>query len=63
MKRKGRRRRQEEGERQCMRCQRALGLVFERGEVCEDCQQRVCSSCRMPLAKGRWRCTVCTKIL
>ncbi|XP_048855090.1 synaptotagmin-like protein 5 isoform X1 [Brienomyrus brachyistius] len=63
MKRKGRRRHQEEGERQCMRCQRSLGLVFERGEVCEDCQQRVCSSCRMPLAKGRWRCAVCAKIL
>ncbi|KAL4656902.1 synaptotagmin-like protein 5 [Arapaima gigas] len=62
MKCKGRRRPQEVGERQCTRCQKTLGLIFERGEECEDCQQRVCTSCRIPLAKGRWRCAVCTKI-
>uniref|UniRef100_A0A8C9R297 Synaptotagmin-like protein 5 n=1 Tax=Scleropages formosus TaxID=113540 RepID=A0A8C9R297_SCLFO len=63
MKRKGPRRPHEAGERQCSRCQKTLGLIFERGEECEDCRQRVCTECRVPLAKGRWRCSVCTKIL
>ncbi|KAG7463462.1 hypothetical protein MATL_G00176770 [Megalops atlanticus] len=63
MKSKGVRRPLEPGDRQCPRCQRALGLIFERGEPCTECGQRVCSQCRVALPGGRSRCAVCNKIM
>ncbi|KAH0519978.1 Synaptotagmin-like protein 3 [Microtus ochrogaster] len=30
----------------CARCQRALGLLLNRGAVCQGCSHRVCSECR-----------------
>ncbi|XP_008273775.1 synaptotagmin-like protein 5 isoform X1 [Stegastes partitus] len=63
IKRKGSRRQQDLGERQCARCLKALGLIFDRGDLCEDCQLRVCNDCRVTLPKSRqWRCNVCAKI-
>lgn len=63
IKRKGSRRPQESGERQCARCLKALGLIFDRGELCEECHLRVCSDCRVTAAGPRqWRCNVCAKI-
>ncbi|XP_071775793.2 synaptotagmin-like protein 5 isoform X1 [Centroberyx gerrardi] len=63
IKRKGSRRPQEVGERQCARCLKTLGLIFDRGDLCEECQQRVCSDCRVTAPKGRqWKCNVCAKI-
>ncbi|KAM3862330.1 synaptotagmin-like protein 5 [Diretmus argenteus] len=63
IKRKGSRRPQEVGERQCTRCLKTLGLIFDRGELCEECQQRVCNDCRVTPPKGRqWKCNVCAKI-
>uniref|UniRef100_A0A3B4Y9J2 Synaptotagmin-like protein 5 n=1 Tax=Seriola lalandi dorsalis TaxID=1841481 RepID=A0A3B4Y9J2_SERLL len=63
IKRKGSRRPQELGERQCARCLRALGLIFDRGDLCEECQLRVCSNCRVATPNGRqWKCNVCAKI-
>ncbi|XP_044072948.1 synaptotagmin-like protein 5 isoform X2 [Siniperca chuatsi] len=63
IKRKGSRRPQELGERQCARCLKTLGLIFERGDLCLECQQRVCSDCRVKTPSTRqWRCNVCTKI-
>ncbi|XP_071333040.1 synaptotagmin-like protein 5 isoform X3 [Trachinotus anak] len=63
IKRKGSRRPQELGERQCARCLKALGLIFDRGDLCEECQLRVCSDCRVTTPNGRqWKCNVCAKI-
>ncbi|XP_064166053.1 synaptotagmin-like protein 5 isoform X2 [Anguilla rostrata] len=53
----------EASERQCGRCQKSLGLIFDRGELCEECGQRVCEACCVSPAAGRWRCSVCAKIL
>ncbi|KAI1899822.1 hypothetical protein AGOR_G00065710 [Albula goreensis] len=52
----------EPSQRQCTRCQRPLGLIFDRGEPCEECSQRVCAACRVLLDGGKWRCAVCAKI-
>ncbi|XP_029314828.1 synaptotagmin-like protein 5 isoform X2 [Cottoperca gobio] len=63
IKRKGSRRQQELGERQCARCLKSLGLIFDRGDLCEECQLRVCNDCRVTTPKARqWRCNVCAKI-
>ncbi|KAM9709237.1 synaptotagmin-like protein 5 isoform 1-T1 [Menidia menidia] len=63
IKRKGSSRPQEPGERQCARCLKSLGLIFDRGDLCEECQLRVCSQCRVTAAGSRsWRCNVCAKI-
>ncbi|GAA6230198.1 synaptotagmin-like protein 5 isoform X1 [Lates japonicus] len=63
IKRKGSRRPQELGERQCSRCLKTLGLIFDRGDLCEDCQLRVCNDCRITAPTGRqWKCNVCAKI-
>ncbi|XP_076603325.1 synaptotagmin-like protein 5 isoform X3 [Chaetodon auriga] len=63
IKRKGPHRPQELGERQCARCLKALGLIFDRGDLCEECQLRVCNDCRVkPLNTRQWRCNVCAKI-
>uniref|UniRef100_A0A8C5CVE1 Synaptotagmin like 5 n=1 Tax=Gadus morhua TaxID=8049 RepID=A0A8C5CVE1_GADMO len=52
------------GERECARCLRTLGLIFDRGDLCEDCQLRVCNQCRVTSPKGRqWKCNVCAKIM
>ncbi|XP_060944397.1 synaptotagmin-like protein 5 isoform X2 [Limanda limanda] len=63
IRRKGTRRPQDLGERQCARCLKTLGLIFDRGELCEECQLRVCNNCRVTIHKERqWRCNVCAKI-
>ncbi|KAM4796627.1 synaptotagmin-like protein 5 isoform 2-T3 [Rhinophrynus dorsalis] len=46
----------------CVRCQKSLGLVFDRGQLCQACQLRVCNACRVVVKDGKWKCTVCTKI-
>ncbi|XP_061579320.1 synaptotagmin-like protein 5 isoform X2 [Cololabis saira] len=63
IKRKGSRRPQESGERHCARCLRSLGLIFDRGDLCQECQLRVCRECQITAAGSRqWRCNVCAKI-
>ncbi|XP_041663843.1 synaptotagmin-like protein 5 isoform X2 [Cheilinus undulatus] len=63
IKRKGTCRPQELGERQCARCLKNLGLIFDRGDLCEECQLRVCSECRVTASKSKnWKCNVCAKI-
>ncbi|XP_014863037.1 PREDICTED: synaptotagmin-like protein 5 isoform X2 [Poecilia mexicana] len=63
IKRKGSRRPQDSEERQCARCLKTLGLIFDRGELCDECRLRVCSDCRGTIAGSRkWRCNVCAKI-
>lgn len=63
IKRRGSRRPQELGERQCARCLKALGLIFDRGDLCEECQLRVCNDCRIMVPNSRqWKCNVCAKI-
>uniref|UniRef100_A0A4W5JYP2 Synaptotagmin-like protein 5 n=1 Tax=Hucho hucho TaxID=62062 RepID=A0A4W5JYP2_9TELE len=63
IRRKGSRRPQEVGERQCARCLKGLGLIFDRGELCEECLQRVCSDCRVIPPKGKqWKCSICAKV-
>ncbi|KAG7275921.1 hypothetical protein CRUP_011371 [Coryphaenoides rupestris] len=58
------RRPHEAGERECARCLRTLGLVFDRGDLCHNCQLRVCNQCRVTSTrKGRqWKCNICAKI-
>ncbi|KAG7453441.1 synaptotagmin 5 isoform X1 [Solea senegalensis] len=63
IRRKGTRRPEDLGERQCARCLKTFGLIFDRGDLCEECQLRVCNECRVPNPKGRqWKCNVCAKI-
>lgn len=62
IKRKGSHRPQEMGERQCARCLKALGLIFDRGDLCKECQLRVCGECRVKPPNAQWRCTVCAKV-
>ncbi|EPY85249.1 synaptotagmin-like protein 3, partial [Camelus ferus] len=51
---------QEYKEESCARCQRGLGLLLNRGAVCQGCSHRVCSECRVFLRRTRaWKCTVC----
>ncbi|XP_019749976.1 synaptotagmin-like protein 5 [Hippocampus comes] len=59
IKRKGSRPPRESAERQCARCIKTLGLIFDRGELCDECQLRVCSECRVSAPKRRqWRCNM-----
>ncbi|KAJ1118925.1 hypothetical protein NDU88_007112 [Pleurodeles waltl] len=48
----------------CVRCQKNLGLIFDRGDLCQACKLRVCNSCRVlgPGTSKTWMCTVCAKI-
>ncbi|XP_059555926.1 synaptotagmin-like protein 3 isoform X4 [Myotis daubentonii] len=47
-------------EKACAHCRRALGLLLDRGAVCQGCSHCVCSRCRVFLSRTRlWRCTVC----
>ncbi|XP_077436600.1 synaptotagmin-like protein 5 isoform X2 [Vanacampus margaritifer] len=63
IKRKGPRLPRESAERQCARCVKTLGLIFDRGELCDECQLRVCSECRVSTPRQRqWKCNVCAKI-
>ncbi|XP_066562143.1 synaptotagmin-like protein 5 isoform X2 [Amia ocellicauda] len=62
IRRKGSRKHQEPSDRMCVRCQKTLGLIFDRGELCEECKERVCSECRVVLPKNKWKCAVCNKI-
>uniref|UniRef100_A0A8C3P3X7 Synaptotagmin like 3 n=1 Tax=Cyanoderma ruficeps TaxID=181631 RepID=A0A8C3P3X7_9PASS len=51
--------RQEYQERSCARCQKSLGLLMNRGAVCNGCSHRVCSECRVCLNPCLWKCTIC----
>ncbi|XP_072270680.1 synaptotagmin-like protein 5 [Pyxicephalus adspersus] len=46
----------------CVRCQKKLGLIFDRGDLCQACQFRVCKTCRVVTKEGVWKCNVCAKI-
>ncbi|XP_065689755.2 synaptotagmin-like protein 3 [Patagioenas fasciata] len=46
-------------EKSCARCQKSLGLLINRGAVCNGCSHRVCSECRICLNPCLWKCTVC----
>ncbi|NWR99868.1 SYTL3 protein, partial [Motacilla alba] len=46
-------------ERSCARCQKSLGLLMNRGAVCNGCSHRVCSECRVCLSPCLWKCTIC----
>ncbi|XP_027492027.1 synaptotagmin-like protein 5 isoform X2 [Corapipo altera] len=53
---------QQENSRVCVRCQKSLGLIFDRGDLCQTCKLRVCSNCRVVGTDGQWKCSVCAKI-
>lgn len=53
---------EQDNSRVCVRCQKSLGFIFDRGDLCQSCQLRVCSSCRVLGADGQWKCSVCAKI-
>ncbi|GAB0178356.1 synaptotagmin-like protein 5 [Grus japonensis] len=48
--------------RVCVRCQKSLGLIFDRGDLCQTCKLRVCNKCRVVGTDGQWKCSVCDKI-
>lgn len=51
---------QEYKEKSCARCRQTLGLLLNRGAVCQGCSHRVCSECRVFLRRtSAWKCTVC----
>ncbi|XP_068841285.1 synaptotagmin-like protein 3 isoform X2 [Capricornis sumatraensis] len=51
---------QEYKEKSCARCRQTLGLLLNRGAVCQGCSHRVCRECRVFLRRTRaWKCTVC----
>ncbi|NWU38836.1 SYTL5 protein, partial [Hylia prasina] len=52
----------QDNSRVCVRCQKSLGFIFDRGELCQSCGLRVCSTCRVGGADGHWKCSVCAKI-
>ncbi|KAJ7342144.1 hypothetical protein JRQ81_009151 [Phrynocephalus forsythii] len=45
--------------RSCARCQKSLGMLLNRGAVCNGCSHQVCSACRVSLKPYLWKCTVC----
>ncbi|NXE36911.1 SYTL5 protein, partial [Ptilorrhoa leucosticta] len=53
---------QQDNSRVCFRCQKSLGLIFDRGDLCQTCKLRVCNTCRVVGADGQWKCSVCAKI-
>ncbi|NXI18709.1 SYTL5 protein, partial [Irena cyanogastra] len=53
---------EQDNSRVCVRCQKSLGFIFDRGDPCQACRLRVCSACRAVGADGQWRCSVCAKI-
>lgn len=53
---------QQDNSRVCVRCQKSLGLIFDRGDLCQTCKLRVCTKCRVVGADGQWKCSVCAKI-
>ncbi|NXO63134.1 SYTL5 protein, partial [Phainopepla nitens] len=52
----------QDNSRVCVRCQKSLGFIFDRGDLCQTCKLRVCGTCRVVGADGQWRCSVCAKI-
>ncbi|KAM3932280.1 synaptotagmin-like protein 3 [Leptodactylus fuscus] len=46
-------------ERSCARCQKALGRLLNRGDVCNGCSHRVCQECQVYRCAIVWKCTVC----
>ncbi|KAM9567579.1 synaptotagmin-like protein 5 [Guaruba guarouba] len=53
---------QQDNSRVCVRCQKSLGLIFNRGDLCQICKLRVCNKCRVVGTDGQWKCSVCAKI-
>ncbi|XP_072369991.1 synaptotagmin-like protein 5 isoform X2 [Scyliorhinus torazame] len=58
----GNRRKQQNGDKACKRCQKTFGLIFLRGQLCEACNDLVCRECQVVVNDGTWKCTVCAKI-
>ncbi|KFP77263.1 Synaptotagmin-like 5, partial [Acanthisitta chloris] len=52
----------QDSSRVCVRCQKSLGLIFDRGDLCQTCELRVCGACRVLGPDGQWKCSVCAKI-
>ncbi|OXB68704.1 hypothetical protein ASZ78_010296 [Callipepla squamata] len=53
---------QQDNSRICVRCQKGLGFIFDRGDLCQTCKLRVCNKCRAVGTDGQWKCSVCAKI-
>ncbi|XP_063199825.1 synaptotagmin-like protein 5 isoform X1 [Chroicocephalus ridibundus] len=53
---------QQDNSRVCVRCQKSLGFIFDRGDLCQTCKLRVCNKCRDVATDGQWKCSVCAKI-
>ncbi|XP_039601012.1 synaptotagmin-like protein 5 isoform X2 [Polypterus senegalus] len=63
IRRKGLSRRQQvTSNKVCVRCQKRLGLIFDRGNLCEYCHLRVCNACRVVISENKWKCMICAKV-
>ncbi|XP_051783064.1 synaptotagmin-like protein 5 isoform X2 [Erpetoichthys calabaricus] len=63
IRRKGLSRRQQiTSNKVCVRCQKRLGLIFDRGDLCEYCHFRVCNACRVVISEKKWKCMICAKV-
>ncbi|XP_686619.6 synaptotagmin-like protein 5 isoform X1 [Danio rerio] len=54
-------RRSSADQRECAICLRALGLILQRGNVCSNCQRRICNFCTATPTGSSCKCTVCAK--
>ncbi|XP_056321406.1 synaptotagmin-like protein 5 isoform X2 [Danio aesculapii] len=54
-------RRSSADQRECAICLRALGLILQRGNVCSNCQRRICNFCTATPTGSNCKCTVCAK--
>ena len=58
---------EEEYGRVCLRCRTPLGLIFNSGAFCPNCDKKVCKTCRVPSETADednppWMCIVCAQI-
>ena len=49
-------------EKSCARCRKTFGWLFDKGELCHKCEQKVCEDCCIPLKDTKkLLCVLCQK--
>ena len=49
-------------EKSCARCRKPFGWLFDKGEMCVKCEQKVCEQCRVQKKEhDKWLCALCLK--
>ena len=50
--------------KQCIRCHKELGILFNKGEICVKCKHLICLNCRVTVTGSTsysWLCSLCNK--